>query len=144
MHLQTRVYIKTALIQLVISMLLGALLLLNSVWRVPYIGQLLPVYYHILMLGWVTQLIFGVALWLFPVLSREQPRGDERVGWFAYGALNIGLGLRAIAEPAHALAPQPWSAVALGAAAILQIAAMWALVIALWPRVKSTKRAGAQ
>ncbi len=48
------------------------------------------------MLGWATQLIGGVALWMFPPLSREQPRGDERLGWFAYGALNGGLLLRAV------------------------------------------------
>lgn len=137
MHLQARVYIKTALAQLFISMVLGALLLANAELRLhPQLGLWSPVYYHLLMVGWATQLITGVALWMFPVLSRDRPRGDERIGWVAYGALNSGLLLRAIAEPLHAAAPRSWSAWMLATAALLQAIAVWALVLALWPRVK--------
>lgn len=148
MYRQARVYIKTALIQLVISITLGALLLLNADLHFDdRLGYFLPVYYHLLMLGWVTQLIGGVALWMFPVLSRERPRGDERIGWLAYAALNIGLACRAIAEPQHAMQPQPWSAWMLAISAVLQTVAIWALVVALWPRVRqrgdtSRKRVG--
>lgn len=137
MYLQARVFIKTALLQLLLSVILGALLLINAELRLhPLLGLLLPVYYHLLMLGWATQLIGGVALWMFPLLSREKPRGDERLGWFAYGTLNSGLLLRAIAEPLHAFQPRPWSGWALAIAALLQMLAIWALVLALWPRVK--------
>mgnify|MGYP001407075137 CR=1 FL=1 len=143
MYLQARVFIKTALGNLLASVLLGALLLANQALRLHSgIGTLLPVYYHLLMLGWATQLIFGVALWLFPPLSRERPRGDERLGWFAYGALNGGLLLRAVSEPLQALRPSPWSAWGLALAALLQVLAIWALVIALWPRVKGRPGAG--
>jgi hypothetical protein len=73
---------------------------------------------------------------MFPPLSRERPRGDERLGWFAYGALNGGLLLRAVAEPANAAEPRSLWGIALALAAILQVLAIWALVLALWPRVK--------
>ncbi|MDW8144739.1 MAG: hypothetical protein RMJ48_00320 [Roseiflexaceae bacterium] len=108
MHRQARVYVKTAFVQLLISVLAGALLLINAGLPLhPRLGLLLPVYYHLLMVGWATQLIGGVALWMFPVRSRDRPRGDERLGWIAYGALNSGLFLRAVAEPAHAAAAAP-------------------------------------
>jgi len=94
------------------------------------------VYYHLLMVGWATQLIGGVALWMFPVHSRERPRGDERLGWIAYGALNGGLLIRAIAEPIHTLEPRDWSAWGLVGAALLQVCAVWILVVTLWSRVK--------
>ncbi|HMQ32441.1 MAG TPA: hypothetical protein PKD53_17040 [Chloroflexaceae bacterium] len=137
MYLQARVFIKTALGLLLASVLLGALLLANQGLRLHSgLGALLPVYYHLLMFGWATQLICGVALWLFPPLAPERPRGDERLGWFAYGALNGGLALRAVAEPLQALQPSPWSAWGLAAAALLQVLAVWAIVFALWPRVK--------
>ncbi|HMP41896.1 MAG TPA: hypothetical protein PKA05_16060 [Roseiflexaceae bacterium] len=137
MHTQARVMIKTALMQLLASMLLGALILANSELQFSHRLILwLPVYYHLLMVGWVTQLIAGVALWMFPVISREQPRVDERIGWVAYGALNGGLLLRAIAEPQHAAEPQRWSAWLLLVTGVLQIVAVWALVIAIWPRVR--------
>lgn len=137
MYPQARVFIKTALAQLLGALLLGSLLLVNQSLRLwGQASVLLPVYYHLLMLGWATQLIAGVALWMFPPLSRERPRGDERLGWFAYGALNGGLALRAVAEPLHALAPSRWSGGGLALAALLQVLAVWALVLALWPRVK--------
>jgi hypothetical protein len=136
MYLQARVFIRTALVHLLAAMLLGALLSNQGLLRSGWLGTLLPTYYHLLMLGWATQLIGGVALWMFPPLSRERPRGDERLGWFAYGALNSGLAMRAIAEPLHAMQPHAWSAWGLSLAALLQTLAIWALVIALWPRVK--------
>ncbi|MGQ9550140.1 MAG: hypothetical protein ACUVSY_03380 [Roseiflexus sp.] len=137
MHLQARVYVKTAFVQLLISLFIGALLLINAGLRLHTgLNVLLPVYYHVLMVGWATQLIGGVALWMFPVHSRERPRGDERLGWVAYGALNGGLLIRAVAEPVHTLGPRDWSAWGLVVAAFLQVCAIWLLVVTLWPRVK--------
>jgi hypothetical protein len=137
MHRQARVYIKTAFVQLLISLFMGALLLINAGLRWQSgLNVLLPVYYHLLMVGWATQLIGGVALWMFPVHSRERPRGDERLGWIAYGALNGGLLIRAIAEPIHTLEPRDWSAWGLVVAALLQVCAVWLLVVILWSRVK--------
>jgi hypothetical protein len=145
MHLQAQVYIKTALALLLASMLLGALLLANQGLRFhAQLGMWLPVYYHLLMVGWATQLIGGVALWMFPPLSRERPRGDERLGWLAYGALNGGLLLRAVAEPLQLIRPAAWTGWALALAALLQVLAIWALVIALWPRVKGRAEPGRQ
>jgi hypothetical protein len=137
MHRQARVYIKTAFVQLLISLFMGALLLINAGLRWQSgLNVLLLVYYHLLMVGWATQLIGGVALWMFPVHSRERPRGDERLGWIAYGALNGGLLIRAIAEPIHTLEPRDWSAWGLVGAALLQVCAVWILVVTLWSRVK--------
>ena len=137
MHRQARVYIKTAFVQLLISLFMGALLLINAGLRWQSgLNVLLLVYYHLLMVGWATQLIGGVALWMFPVHSRERPRGDERLGWIAYGALNGGLLIRAIAEPIHTLEPRDWSAWGLVVAALLQVCAVWLLVVILWSRVK--------
>jgi hypothetical protein len=138
MYPQARIYIKTALVQLLVSVLLGALLLANTSLQLHrYVGLLLPVYYHLLMVGWATQLIAGVALWMFPAHSRERPRGDERLGWLAYGALNSGLLLRAVAEPLQLIRPAPWTSWGLVLSALLQVAAIWLLVCALWPRVKA-------
>ena len=137
MYPQARTYIKTALIQLLVSVLLGALLLANQGLHLhPRLGVLLPVYYHMLMVGWATQLIGGVALWMFPPRTRERPRGDERLGWFAYGALNGGLLLRALVEPLQLVRPSSAAGWALALSALLQVLAIWALVFALWPRVK--------
>ena len=143
MHTQARYYIRTALAYLLAAFLVGAVVLINQALAIDgRIAALQPVFYHLLMVGWVTQLICGVALWMFPPLSRERPRGDERFGWFAYGALNAGLILRAICEPLHAWRPGTLSGWALALAAALQVLAIWAFVAAIWPRVKARPQKG--
>ena len=137
MYRQARYFIRTALLNLLAAFIVGGLVLANQGLALDSrIGLLLPVFYHLLMVGWSTQLICGVALWMFPPYSREQPRGDERLGWFTYAALNSGLLLRAIFEPVHTLSPAPWSGWALALSALLQVLAIWAFVATIWPRVK--------
>ena len=137
MYTQARYFIRTALIELLLAFVVGGLVLINQGLAIDgRIAALLPVFYHLLMVGWVTQLICGVALWLFPPFSRERPRGDERLGWFCYAALNVGLLLRVIFEPLHAWLPAPWLGWPLGLSALLQVLAIWAFVAAIWPRVK--------
>ncbi len=65
-----------------------------SVLYVQYIGIL-----HLFLVGWFTQLIFGVAYWLFPTKNREQPRGYEPLNTASLYLLNIGLLMRLIVEP---------------------------------------------
>jgi hypothetical protein len=137
MYTQARFFIRTALAYLLAAFMVGAVILANQGLALDgRIAALLPVFYHLLMVGWVTQLIWGVALWMFPPLSREQPRGDERLGWCTYGALNAGMVLRAIGEPLYAWLSAPWLGWTLALSAVLQVLASWAFVLAIWPRVK--------
>jgi hypothetical protein len=95
---------------------------------------LLPTYYHVLLVGWVAQLIFGVSLWMFPILSKERPRGSQALGWTTYICLNAGLLLRVVAEPLLPVLPGlGWLLVASG---ILQWAAGLTYVINIWARVR--------
>lgn len=138
MPLVTRVYIRTALAYLALSLIFLTVTLANQGLRLSdRIWALQPVAYHLLAVGWTLQLIVGVAHWMFPVLSRAQPRGDERLTWLAYAGLNAGLLLRVIAEPAHTWHASPLSGAALVLSGILQASAAWLLVLVLWPRVRS-------
>lgn len=94
-----------------------------------------PVFYHLLTVSWITQLICGVALWMFPVQSRTRSAGSQRLGWIAYGALNAGLLLRVIFEPWHGWSNR-WGGM-LVLSALLQVVAIWLFVIIIWPRVRS-------
>lgn len=137
MYPQARFFIRTALINLLAAFLIGGLVLINQGLEIDgRLAVLLPIFYHLLMVGWTTQLICGVAFWMFPPHSREHPRGNERLGWFTYGALNVGLLLRAIFEPLHTWLPDGWLGWPLALSALLQVAAIIVFVIAIWPRVK--------
>jgi hypothetical protein len=91
-----------------------------------------PAVFHFITVGWLSQMIFGVANWMFPRTSREHPRGYERLGWVAFVALNTGLALRAVSEPfqSHAVGGP-----ALALSGALQFLAALAWVIHIWPRV---------
>jgi hypothetical protein len=133
-----RWYIKSALVYLVLGALIAALALSGAAVRLPPgLLALRPLAWHMLTLGWATQLIFGVAFWMFPHLSKEQPRGDERWSWAAFWTLNVGLALRAIGEPALALWPGVLPPVVLQSAAVLQVAAVYIFAATMWSRVRS-------
>src|SRR5262245_47360582 len=102
----TRWFVKSALAYLVGALLLGVAVAMPGVFAIPpAMTALGPVYFHLFMIGWVGQLIFGVGYWMFPRYSKEKPRGSEPLGWVTYGLLNIGLVLRTFGEPLHALQP---------------------------------------
>ena len=106
----------------------------------PAFLALRPLAWHLLTVGWATQLIFGVAFWMFPLVSKEQPRGDERIAWIAFAVLNAGLLLRAAGEPASALDPAAVPAPVLPLSATLQVLGVLLFVAAAWPRVRSLGR----
>jgi hypothetical protein len=132
----TRWFIKTSFIYLILALVTGLLLILQSTlqWTVP--AGLFPVYIHLFVLGWLTQLIFGVVYWMFPKYTNEKPRGSESLGWWTYALLNTGLLLRVLAEPIQSLQPNPLSGWTLVAAAVIQFLAGLTFVINSWGRVK--------
>jgi hypothetical protein len=130
----TRWFIKAAILYLVAALGLAVAMQPPIRSLLPVLEVIWPTYLHLLVLGWLTQLIFGVALWLFPKHSSARPRGSDRLGWATFFLLNGGLLLRAIAEPWHALG-RPTGAL-LVAAAGAQLAAGWAFVANIWPRVR--------
>ncbi|HXI35188.1 MAG TPA: hypothetical protein VNH63_13985 [Gemmatimonadales bacterium] len=133
----TRWYIKTGFVYLVVA-LLGALLLAAApLIRLPAsVMAAGPAQIHAFVVGWLTQLIFGVAYWMFPKFSPEQPRGHNSIAVAAYVLLNAGLLARIVAEPWQAVHAGPWPAYLLVAAAVAQWLGGVGFVLNTWPRVR--------
>lgn len=137
----TRWYLKTGLVYLVVALLVGVLLLARPIWPLPaVVAGFGPVYFHLFMVGWVTQLIFGIVYWLFPRYSKEQPRGRVWLGWATYVLLNTGLLLRVIGEPLNALEPGVIWGQLLLVSALLQWLSALAFVANTWPRIHGGPR----
>lgn len=131
----TRWLLRTAMGYLVGALAVGVLLQWPALLaRRPALAVLFPTYLHLLVVGWLTQVIFGVAYWMFPRHSAAQPRGSEPLGWATYALLNAGLLLRVAGEPMHALGHKTGGL--LVASALLQLGAGWLFVVNTWPRVK--------
>ena len=130
----TRWLVKAALAWLVAALVLGIAIQLPLAARVPVLRAAWPTYLHLLTVGWLTQLIIGVALWLFPKHSAARPRGSERLGWVTFVSLNLGLLLRVLGEPRRALGHD--THLVLAVSAVAQLVAVGAFVLNVWPRVR--------
>ncbi|MEP7227401.1 MAG: hypothetical protein ABI785_08575 [Gemmatimonadales bacterium] len=102
--------------------------------RVPFLRVVWPTYLHLLVVGWLTQLIFGVAFWLFPKPSSARTQRGERLGWTSFVLLNLGLLLRVLGEPRALLGGD--AAGLLVSSAVAQLLAGWAFVANTWSRVR--------
>src|SRR6478736_4097363 len=119
----TRWVLRTALIWAAIATATGVMLVWPGAPAFPY-----PTYLHLFTVGWLSNLIFGVAHWMFPRASAAKPRGDERMAWAGWGLLNAGLLCRLVGESF----PIPETLVA---SALLQLLGVWTWAAHLWSRV---------
>ena len=130
----TRWLVKAALLWLMAGLLLGVAMQLPAAPRDPLLRAAWPTYLHFLTVGWLLQLIIGIALWLFPRRSAARPRWCEWLGWTTFVLLNLGLVLRAVGEPGRALGHDAELPLLISAAA--QLVAVGAFVLNVWPRVR--------
>ena len=132
-----RVFIKTGLIYFLVSLLLGLVAEFN--W-LQFPGMV-PLFWHLLMVGWITQIIFGVSMWMFPGRTREEGFKAQLWGWLTYIFLNVGLLVRVIAEPAtYYVADGSIWMVLIVISAVSQVVAALTYIIELWPRIQSKEQ----
>jgi hypothetical protein len=132
----TRWFLRSGLVCLLLGLGLGVALpaaFSSSLWA----AALWPIQLHLLTVGWLTQLIFGVAWWLFPRAPSGPVRGSEAAGWSAFWCLQAGLILRVWLEPLRIAGTLSVAgAPLLVASALLHFVAAAAFAVAIWPRVR--------
>lgn len=131
-----RWFIRFSLLYLALALLLWTVQALGGVGAVPgWVGAISPAALHLFFVGWATQMIMGVAYWMFP-RERQRPYGIQALALATFLLLNGGLVLRLIVEPLHTLYPGAgwgWGLVASGA---LQWLAGVAFVANTWGRIR--------
>jgi hypothetical protein len=138
MPLLARWFVKTALVYLAAALLTGLAIAASPLLEArTFPAALWTSYLHLFVVGWLTQLIFGVALWLFPRHSRELPHGHLTLAWITYVLLNLGLVGRSVAEPAMFWSADPVWRWGLALAAVLQWLAVGVYVVFIWGRVRT-------
>lgn len=137
MPILARWSLKTLLVYFIAALFVGLLLSLGVSGNFAFLPpDLTSVYFPLLMFGWITQLIIGVAYWMFPVFSRSQPHDSEAIAWATNIFFNLGLILRVISEPLNS--PNPGIAWGwfLVFSAFLQWSAGLGFVVNTGPRIK--------
>lgn len=135
MPLISRLFVKAGMIYFILALLAGLLLELS----VP-IPALMPLFWHTLMLGWITQIIMGVSIWMFPGRNRSEDFWSQKWNWATLFLLNTGLLFRVVAEPAVSLHAAAGWKLLLVASALLQLLAGAAYLAEMWPRILSKKK----
>lgn len=134
----TRWFIKAGMLYF----LLGVILAFISELPLLNTGALLlPVYWHMLVIGWLTQIIMGVSIWMFPRKWRDKKKRESVLCLLTFWLLNAGLILRFFAEPfipffRDYLAIQ----FVIIISALFQVAAISTYIAEIWPRVQPRNR----
>jgi hypothetical protein len=139
---EARLFVKTGLVYLGLTFLFGSTLLLFEAFgrSAPYIFGI--EHAHFGDVGWLVNIVIGIALWLLP-LNRErfphtQGRYPSSAVYACFALLNGGLALRLLAEPWYQLGGHPpLAATLLAISAIAQPAAIAIFVGIAWQRVRA-------
>lgn len=128
----SRFAVRASVVYLVVGFGLGALRLAEK-GMATHTGaaRLVGAHVEILLLGWLAQLVLGVAFWILPRFLQGPPRGREAPAWTAVLLLNAGVALAALDGLL------PWSSIpAVGR--WLECAAALAFTAHAWPRIRAT------
>lgn len=124
-------YVRLALLHFLGGVTVGAWQLATPARLVPVEGEMLrTVHIELLLVGWLVQLAFGVAVWILP-FSRGVS-SDCRL-WCGWSALNGGLLLVVLGAGMGSVVLK---LVGRGA----EIGAVGTVLLVLWPRIRGVPR----
>lgn len=125
----TRWAIKIGLVHFVLGIAIGTVMLAAKAgYGSMGILNHRPVHVHMLLFGWLVQLVIGMGYWLFPTFLSGPKRGTPRLAAASVLTLNVGVVLGTA---------EPW-VVSLGAAGwMLESAAVVMFALHGWPRIKA-------
>jgi len=131
MPLLSRLYIRASLIYFAIGITIGALILIEkgTAWD-PQLWRLLPVHIELVLLGWMLQLVMGVAYWILPRSGLPPVRKRPALATAAFVLLNLGILLHVydiLLVSGNTL---------LFISRLLELIALLAFLVHIWPRVK--------
>jgi heme/copper-type cytochrome/quinol oxidase subunit 1 len=138
MPILSRWHVKLSFIYFITGLVIGGLMMTGKWIEVPrWVWLLRQTHVHLLTFGWITQLIFGIAYWMLPRLTKYEPRGNELVNWLVFITFNLGLLMRIVFEPLHFDGPTPTLGLLLTISGWLQVTAGILFVINAWRRVRT-------
>lgn len=133
----SRWIIRAALLYLWAGITIGALLLAHKgIPLHPALWRWLPVHIEFLLIGWVVQLVMGVAFWLLPRYWTKPHRPRARLVLLAFLLLNAGIGLAVAYELGWGRRPF------LIIGRITEVSAVLLFAIHAWTRIVSREGSG--
>jgi heme/copper-type cytochrome/quinol oxidase subunit 1 len=131
-----RLYVKTSFVFLLLGLVLGGYIAIevNVLGRaVPW--SLITAHTHLVLVGFMLMLVFGVATWLFPRPPRDDGRYRPGLAWLVYWLLTASTAVRALGELSAAVTGSRGSPLA-ALGGLGQLAAAIVFVVNMWTRVR--------
>jgi hypothetical protein len=131
-----RLYVKTSFAFLLLGLILGGYItvVVNLLGRgVPW--PLITAHVHLLLVGFLLMLVFGVATWMFPRPPPVGGRYRPGLAWLVYWLLTASTVVRVLGELAAAGAGARGSSLA-ALGGLGQLAAAVVFVVNMWTRVR--------
>jgi hypothetical protein len=140
MPFESRLFVKTSLAGLALTFLLGAVILTCQSLGSPLPAIVSVEHAHLGFVGWLVNLVIGIALWFLP-LNREafpetQGRYPRRVPETIFALLNGGLAIRLVGEPLALTGEAPLLRPLVIVSAFAQFAAIVLFGYIAWQRVR--------
>jgi heme/copper-type cytochrome/quinol oxidase subunit 1 len=131
-----RLYVKTSFAFLILGLAVGGYITMQvnlGERGVPW--PLITAHVHLLLVGFLLMLVFGVATWMFPRPAREDARYRPWLAWLVYWLLMASTVVRTMGELGAAVAGTRGSSMA-ALGGLGQVAATVVFVVNMWPRVR--------
>lgn len=132
-----RRYVKTAFVFLLAGLLLGAYITVEVNLRgrgVPW--PLVTAHVHLVLVGFMLMMVFGVATWMFPRPGRDDPRYRPWLAEAVYWILAVSTVIRLAGELGAAAAGARGGSALAAAGGVGQLVAAIGFVVNMWARVR--------
>jgi heme/copper-type cytochrome/quinol oxidase subunit 1 len=131
-----RLYVKTSFVFLLLGLLLGGYITveINLLGR-AVAWPLMTAHVHLVLVGFILMLVFGVATWMLPRPARDNERYRPGLAWLVYWLLTAATLVRTLGEFTAAVTGVRGSALA-AIGGLGQFAAAAVFVANMWTRVR--------
>ena len=137
MHKLARRYIKTAIVFLMLGLAIGVWMIINrelgNRFATPFE---MSAHTHALLVGFVLQMIMGVALWMFPRPAKEDVNYRPVMIEVAYWMLTVSTAVRVAGELARSSVSDTWLRWTIVLAGIGQALAILLFFQTMWTRIR--------
>jgi heme/copper-type cytochrome/quinol oxidase subunit 1 len=138
MHSLARRYIKTGIAFLLLGLALGVRMLVHRELGNRFASPFeMSAHTHALLVGFMMQMIMGVALWLFPRPAKDDDRYRPFMAEIAYWILTTSTFVRVLGELLRPDISAPWLRWTIVAAGVAQALGVLLFFQTLWPRIRA-------
>jgi len=130
-----RLLVKTSIFYLIIGVLLGVFIQLGYRYSALKWALLFrTTHVHLLLIGFVLQMIMGIAVWMFPRRKEPPYWTPELQGTVLYVILNLGIITRTVGEPFRNR--WGWAYWLWTIGSITQLIAIFYFITLVYPRIR--------